>query len=124
MTGSCEGRVALVTGGGSGIGRATALIFAREGASVVVADRDVAGAHETVRLVRDLGADAHAVEADVTDESSVSAMVDAVVDRFGRLDCAHNNAGIIGARPSVPPEVPAEMATGPSASTSPASSCA
>ena len=89
-----EGRVALVTGGGSGIGRAACEQFAREGARVVVADRDSAAAGEVVDQIQQSGADALAVEVDVADEASVAAMVERAVEQFGRIDAALNNAGI------------------------------
>jgi NAD(P)-dependent dehydrogenase (short-subunit alcohol dehydrogenase family) len=89
-----EGKVALVTGGGSGIGRATAQAFAREGASVMVADRNLDGAKETAELVGAAGGTADAVAVDVTDDGQARDMVAATLARFGRLDCAHNNAGI------------------------------
>ncbi|HZP30803.1 MAG TPA: glucose 1-dehydrogenase [Acidimicrobiia bacterium] len=92
-----DGKVALVTGGGSGIGRATALAFAREGcAGLLVADRDEAGGEETVRLVREQSprTDATFVATEVTRAADADAMVAAAVERWGRLDCAHNNAGI------------------------------
>jgi NAD(P)-dependent dehydrogenase (short-subunit alcohol dehydrogenase family) len=93
-----EGKVALVTGAAGGIGRASALLFARHGARVAVADRNLAGAEETVKLVESAdGGEALAVEVDVADPGSVEAMVRATVDAFGRLDIAHNNAGIKGA---------------------------
>ena len=89
-----DGRVALVTGAGSGIGRASAQIFAREGARVVVADRDDGGAKETVARIEASGGEALAVHVDVADEDSVREMIAQTVDRFGRLDAAMNNAGI------------------------------
>lgn len=92
-----DGRVALVTGGGTGIGRAAAIAFAGEGAHVVVADVADEAAAETVALITAAGGDAIAVHADVTDDADVAAMVAAAVDRFGRLDFAHNNAGMSGA---------------------------
>jgi NAD(P)-dependent dehydrogenase (short-subunit alcohol dehydrogenase family) len=91
-----EGRVALVTGGGSGIGRASSLAFAREGAKVVVADVNVQGGEETARMIRDGGGDAAFFSADVSRTAEVEAMVNNVVETYGRLDCAHNNAGIEG----------------------------
>ncbi len=92
-----EGRVALVTGAGSGIGRASAQIFAREGARVVVADLNEAGAKETVASIESAGGEAFAIRTDVTDESSVEQMIRATVERYGRLDAAMNNAGVTSA---------------------------
>jgi NAD(P)-dependent dehydrogenase (short-subunit alcohol dehydrogenase family) len=89
-----EGRVALVTGGGSGIGRAAAEQFAREGAKVVVADLDESSAASTVEAIEGAGGEALDVAVDVADEASVAAMVAAAIGRFGRLDAALNNAGI------------------------------
>jgi len=89
------GKTALVTGAGSGIGRASALRFAEEGANVVVADIDVEGGRETVDLIEDAGGDAVFVEVDVSDTDSVERMVEATVDTYGRLDFAHNNAGVL-----------------------------
>lgn len=89
-----EGKVAFVTGGSSGIGRATALAFAVRGASVVVADRSEAGGKETAALIEQAGAQALAVTCDVTSDSDVVAALDATMTRFGRLDHAFNNAGI------------------------------
>jgi NAD(P)-dependent dehydrogenase (short-subunit alcohol dehydrogenase family) len=96
MPGYVEGKVALVTGGGSGIGRATALAFAREGATVVVADVAVAGGEETVQLIYQAGAQATFCKADVSQASEVEALINKTVSTYGRLDCAHNNAGIEG----------------------------
>lgn len=95
MSTGIKGKVAVVTGGASGIGRATALAFAREGAKVVVTTgRNVAGAEETARQVRGLGGEAVAVQCDVTKEGQVEAMVAKAVAAFGRLDFAFNNAGV------------------------------
>jgi NAD(P)-dependent dehydrogenase (short-subunit alcohol dehydrogenase family) len=91
-----EGRVALVTGGGSGIGRASAMAFAREGARVVVSDVDLGGGEETVRLIEEHGGESTFVLGDVSDGEQVAQLVAATLDRFGRLDCAHNNGGIEG----------------------------
>ena len=91
-----EGKIALVTGGASGIGRATAGIFAREGAKVVVADVLEEGGTETARMIEDAGGEAAFARCDVTDPGSVEALVKHVVEMHGRLDCAFNNAGIEG----------------------------
>ena len=90
------GRVALVTGAASGIGRAAARAFAREGARVVVSDVAAPGADETVRLITAKGGEACFVRADVAHEADVTALIDETVRRFGRLDCAFNNAGVPG----------------------------
>ncbi|MEI7625302.1 MAG: SDR family oxidoreductase [Actinomycetota bacterium] len=92
-----DGRVALVTGSGSGIGRASARVFAREGAAVVVADVDVSGGEETVGLIEAAGGTASFVATDVSDRAQVEALVAKTVELYGSLDCAHNNAGIEGA---------------------------
>lgn len=94
MSGRFEGRTALVTGGASGIGRATAMAFAREGASVVVADLDESGGAETVRAIEQAAGTGAFVQTDVTSAEAVDAMVRETIERFGRLDFAHNNVGI------------------------------
>ncbi|WP_348606742.1 SDR family NAD(P)-dependent oxidoreductase [Halobaculum rarum] len=86
---------ALVTGAGSGIGRASACRFAEEGANVVVADIDEEGGRETVGRIRDAGGDAAFVRVDVSDTESVQHMVEVAVETYGSLDIAHNNAGIL-----------------------------
>ncbi|XP_078699019.1 A-factor type gamma-butyrolactone 1'-reductase (1S-forming)-like [Branchiostoma floridae x Branchiostoma belcheri] len=85
--------VALVTGGGSGIGRAAAVRFAELGYNCAVADRDWAGATETVNMLKTTGL---AVQVDVGDSASVQAMIQTTVEHFGQIDCAFNNAGIEG----------------------------
>jgi len=89
-----EGKVGLVTGAAAGIGRATALMFAREGARVTVADVDASGGRETVRLIEAAGGQALFVETDVSVEESVEAMVRATLETFGALHCASNNAAV------------------------------
>lgn len=89
-----EGKVALVTGGGSGIGRASAALFAARGASVVVADLDEDGGRTTVKEIEGAGGAARFVRTDVADPAHVDAMVATAVDTFGRLDVALNNAGL------------------------------
>ncbi|MZR12213.1 SDR family oxidoreductase [Maritimibacter sp. DP07] len=94
--GMVEGKIALVTGAGAGIGRATALKFAQEGAKVMVSDVDTKGGEETVEMIRKDGGEAAFMTADVSSAGEVAALVDKVVQTFGRLDCACNNAGIEG----------------------------
>jgi NAD(P)-dependent dehydrogenase (short-subunit alcohol dehydrogenase family) len=94
QNGSYAGKVAFVTGAGSGIGRATALAFAREGASVVVSDISEQGNQETVRMIEELDERALAVRCDVTRTGDVKAALDRTVETFGRLDVAFNNAGV------------------------------
>ena len=96
MAGLLDGKSALITGGGGGIGRATALAFAREGARVAVADVAEEAARETVALVNAAGGQAISLSGDVSRDADVRAMIDAVVGTYGRLDCAFNNAGIAG----------------------------
>ena len=107
MAGTLEDKVALVTGAAAGIGRATALAMAREGASVVVSDINVEGGEETVTLIGD-DAQAMFVHADVTDPAGVDALVTRTVEIFGRLDCAVNNAGVTGGSNGPMHEVPDE----------------
>lgn len=96
MEKSLEGKVALITGGGSGMGRASALEFAAQGARVVVADYVADGGERTAAVIRDKGGEATFVQVDVTNPAQVQALIKKVVDTYGRLDCAHNNAGIEG----------------------------
>jgi len=94
--GLAEGKVALVTGAGRGIGEATARLFATEGAAVVVCDIDVNSAQAVVQSIQERGGEAVAVAADLTKEDDVAAVINTAIDRYGRLDCAVNNAGISG----------------------------
>src|SRR5579863_627987 len=96
MAGILDGKVALITGAGSGIGRATAKIFAREGAKLVLADVVEAGGVETLAMIKSAGAQGLFVRTDVSKAGEVDAVVARAVETFGRLDCAFNNAGIGG----------------------------
>ena len=97
MTGLLEGKAAFVTGGGKGIGRATALAFAREGARVLLCDVDDAAGESVAKEISEAGGQARFVHTDVTLEPDVQAAVQEAVEAFGSLDCAVNNAGITGA---------------------------
>ena len=97
MTDSLLGKVALITGGGSGIGKASALAFARKGARVVIADVDVAGGEGTVGEIEAVGGQGIFVKTDVSRSSDVESMVGKTLEEYGQLDCAFNNAGIEGA---------------------------
>lgn len=90
-----EGKVAIITGAGGGMGRTAAQLFAREGARVVVAEFDRPAGEATARLVREAGGQASAVEVDVSTEAGTGAMVAHALSTFGRLDCLYNNAGIM-----------------------------
>jgi len=92
---SLQAKVAVITGGGSGIGRAAALAFAQAGAFTVVADIAPVGGEETAHLIEHAGGKAVFVRTDVTSAEDVDAMVAAAVREFGRLDCAFNNAGVV-----------------------------
>jgi NAD(P)-dependent dehydrogenase (short-subunit alcohol dehydrogenase family) len=96
MAGRLEGKVALVTGGSSGIGRAAALLLAREGARVAIGNRRVREGEETVRLISKAGGEAILVRTDVTKAADVEALVAKTVETYGQLDCAFNNAGAAG----------------------------
>ncbi len=89
-----DGGVALVTGGGSGIGRATAEGFAAQGAKVAILDQDSEAGNGTLSLIQKSGGEAIFIPTDVTDEASVVRAIDTIIERFGRLDAAFNNAGI------------------------------
>src|ERR1019366_4098883 len=91
-----EGKVAIVTGGSSGLGAAAALHFARGGAKVVIAARRNDKSEAVVRQIEELGAEGLFLQTDVSKRAEVEALVEGTLARFGRLDCAVNNAGIVG----------------------------
>lgn len=95
--GILAGKVALVTGAGSGIGRESALAFAREGAKVVVSNRNLANGKATVQAIEAMGGQALFIQADVTKPHDLERLIKGTVGAYGRLDCAFNNAGIEGA---------------------------
>lgn len=105
-----KGKVVLVTGGSSGIGRASALAFAREGAKVVVnANMNIEGGEETVRLIKETGGEAIFVKADASKVAEVDTMIQKTVKAYGRLDCAFNNAGVVDV-PSTSAFIPTKTA--------------
>ncbi len=91
-----RGKIAIITGAGSGIGKSTALLFAREGATVIINDLDEEKGKETVAEIKNGGGTGHFIRADVTNPEQVQAMVDEVVQRYGKIDVLFNNAGISG----------------------------
>lgn len=96
MSGIVQGKVALVTGAAGGIGRAAAEIFAREGAAVVVSDLQEENGQQTVELIKQAGGEASFIRCDVSKATDVERLVAQVVAKYGRLDCAYNNAGVEG----------------------------
>ena len=96
MAGLVQGKIALVTGGGSGIGRATAIALAREGAKIMIADYVPEGGDRTVKMIKEKGGDASFVHADVSVTKQVEMMVNKTVETYGRIDIAFNNACIEG----------------------------
>ncbi|MEN9870874.1 MAG: hypothetical protein RLZZ171_1862 [Cyanobacteriota bacterium] len=103
-----SGKVAIITGGSSGIGRAAAIAYAQQGANVVIASRRVIEGEETVKIIKDAGGEAFFIQTDVIQESDVKAMVDKTVEVFGRLDIAFNNAGAYGENPSLSEQLDSE----------------
>jgi NAD(P)-dependent dehydrogenase (short-subunit alcohol dehydrogenase family) len=111
MASGIKGKVAVITGGASGIGKATALAFAREGANVVIATaRSIEAAQEVVAQIEQLGGEAIYIQCDVTNEAQVEAMVAKAVAEFGRIDFAFNNAGVGPEGVTIPFAPIAEMA--------------
>ena len=96
MAGELGGKIALVTGAGSGIGRESALAFGASGAQVMVSDVVVESGEETVARIKAAGGEATFMRADVSERADVEALIRQTVETYGRLDCAHNNAGIEG----------------------------
>ncbi len=96
MAGRLEGKVALITGGGSGQGRTAAMMFAQEGAKIALSDVQEEGGTQTQHMVTENGGEALFVPADVSSEGSAKNMVEAALQRYGRLDILYNNAGIVG----------------------------
>src|SRR3984893_3913862 len=96
MNGILDGKIAIITGAGSGIGRATAKIFAREGAKLLISDIVADAGMETLKALKDAGAAATFMKVDVAKSNEVEAMVAKAVETYGRIDCAFNNAGIEG----------------------------
>jgi NAD(P)-dependent dehydrogenase (short-subunit alcohol dehydrogenase family) len=94
--GRLDSKTAIITGAGDGIGRATAILFAKEGAEVLVSDRDEDKGKETLNIIRESGGEASFVKADVSKEEDVKNMVDAAVNNYGKLNVLFNNAGITG----------------------------
>jgi NAD(P)-dependent dehydrogenase (short-subunit alcohol dehydrogenase family) len=89
-------KVCLITGAGSGIGQETALLFAQEGATVIVNDLDSQAAKKTVKEIHETGGLSEAIQADATNEDQVKGMVDSIIEKYGRIDVLFNNAGISG----------------------------
>lgn len=104
MTGILEGKVTIITGGGAGIGRAAATVFAREGAKLIVVDVEPESAKNCAQAIVSGGGEAIAVGCDISDEDAVKRMVAVATEHWGRLDCAFNNAGV-GAKDAAIPDM-------------------
>lgn len=111
MTGLLQGKVAVITGAGSGVGRAACHVFSRQGAKVVAVDIDLSAAQDTAGQVAAEGGAARAVRADVADEAAVTESVRTAVDAFGRLDVMYNNAGITIEPTAAAPRLPSLVET-------------
>jgi NAD(P)-dependent dehydrogenase (short-subunit alcohol dehydrogenase family) len=96
MADRLKGKIVLITGGSQGIGRAAAQLFSREGAKVVIADINVEGGEETIRRISDAGGEAHFVRTDVSKSTEVEELSKKIIEIYGRLDCAYNNAAFLG----------------------------
>jgi NAD(P)-dependent dehydrogenase (short-subunit alcohol dehydrogenase family) len=96
MAGLLQGKIVLVTGGGSGIGRATSMLLAREGAKIMIADYVPEGAERSVKMIKEKGGEAACVAADISLPKQAEMMVNKTLETYGRIDCAFNNAGIEG----------------------------
>jgi NAD(P)-dependent dehydrogenase (short-subunit alcohol dehydrogenase family) len=95
MTDRLKEKIALITGASSGIGRAAAQLFSREGAKVVIADINVEGGEETVKSISEAGGEAHFVRTDISKEEEVETLINKIIEMYGRLDCAYNNTGVL-----------------------------
>lgn len=104
-----ENKVALVTGASSGIGRATAIAFAKEGAKVIVSGRSREGCEKTLKMIKAAGGEGFSIRADVSKEEEVEALVEQTIKTYGKLDCAFNNAGFMGDKGIPTIEYPQEL---------------
>ncbi len=104
-----ESKIALVTGASSGIGRAAAVALAKEGATVVVASRGVESSQQTIRMIEECGGQGSFIKTDVSVAAEVDALITKTVERFGRIDCAFNNAGTVGGLVPIIDETEAEF---------------